>query len=67
MLKMTQELSELKLEKSKFGDYKKDLNKYVSFGLTIITNLDYFYDKAPIEVKLNYWVRTLMIKLYLKK
>ena len=51
MLKMTQELSELKLEKSKFGDYKKDLNKYVSFGLTIITNLDYFYDKAPIEVK----------------
>jgi site-specific DNA recombinase len=45
------ELIELKLRKNEFNNHNEDLNKLLSFGLTIISNLDDFYKKADVEVK----------------
>src|SRR5690606_4306715 len=38
LTKKKQELSKLKAEASKYGDYQEDLTKYVSFGLSILSN-----------------------------
>jgi hypothetical protein len=44
-------LIELKLRKNEFNNYNEDLNKLLSFGLNIVSNLDDFYKKADVEVK----------------
>ncbi len=53
MSKKKTELLELKKEKYKYEDIQVDLDKYMSFGLTILSNLDKFYEKASIEVKVQ--------------
>ena len=53
MYKMTSELTDLKIEKSKYGNYEDDLTNYVSFGLSILTNLDVFYVNATIDIKIQ--------------
>ena len=45
------ELVELKLRKNEYNGYNDDLNKFLSFGLTLISNLDDFYKNASVEVK----------------
>lgn len=45
------ELVELQATKAELGDYQEDLDKFISFGLTLLTNLDKFYHNASIEVK----------------
>ena len=45
------ELMNLKLEKYKYGDYQTDLDKYLVFGLTVLSNLDNFYKNASVDVK----------------
>lgn len=45
------ELIELKAQKSELGDYQKDLDKFISFGLTLLANLSEFYCNAGIEIK----------------
>src|SRR5690606_32867452 len=37
------ELNDLKASKSELGDYQKDLDKFVSFGLSFLSNLDKYY------------------------
>ena len=46
-------LNELQVEKSKYGDSKKGLDKYLMFGMSLLMNLDTTYDKAPIDVKIQ--------------
>ncbi len=53
MYKMTSELTDLKIEKSKYSNYEDDLTNYVSFGLSILTNLDVFYVNATIDIKIQ--------------
>jgi site-specific DNA recombinase len=50
---MKNELFELNSEKTKYADYRKDLDKYVSFGLTVFTNLDTYFQNAPVNIKLQ--------------
>lgn len=45
------ELTELKATKAELGDYQEDLDKFISFGLTLLTNLAVFYHNAGVEVK----------------
>lgn len=45
------ELIELRASKAELGDYQQDLDKYISFGLTLLTNLDVFYKNVGVEVK----------------
>jgi site-specific DNA recombinase len=47
------ELAEIKAERYKYCNYQEDLDKYLSFGLSILTNLDFFYENAPVEVKVQ--------------
>ncbi len=51
--KITSELNELRIEKSKYGDSKKGLNKYLTFGLSLLMNMDTTYKNAPIDVKVQ--------------
>ena len=51
--KMKTEQRDLQIQKSKYGEYEKDLDKYVSFGLTLLSNMDVFYDKSPINTKIQ--------------
>ena len=51
--KMELEQRELKIEKSKYSSYEEDLEKYVSFGLSLLGNMDMFYDKSPINTKIQ--------------
>ncbi len=45
------ELVDLKLRKNEYSNYNDDLNKLLSFGLTVISNLDDFYKNATVETK----------------
>ncbi|MFC4686577.1 recombinase family protein [Epilithonimonas pallida] len=45
------ELVELKLRKNEHSASNDDLNKFLSFGLTVISNLDDFYKNATVETK----------------
>lgn len=45
------ELVELKATKAELGDYQKDLDRFISFGLTLLTNLAIFYHNSEIDVK----------------
>ena len=45
------ELIELKAAKAELGDYQEDLDKFISFGLTMLTNLAVFYHNTGIDVK----------------
>ncbi|WP_394367768.1 recombinase family protein [Flavobacterium celericrescens] len=45
------EMIDLKAAKAELGDYQHDLDKYVSFGLSLLTNLSEFYKNAGVEVK----------------
>ncbi len=44
---------DLKASKAQLGDYKKDLDKFLSFGMTLLTNLDVFYKNADLKVKVQ--------------
>ncbi|WP_354595873.1 recombinase family protein [Riemerella anatipestifer] len=61
------ELMELESEKDKYGEFQKDLDKYVSFGLTLLTNIDVFYKNAPIGVKTKLIGSYFNDKLYFEK
>ncbi len=45
------ELSKLKLTKAEYGDFQKDLDKFLTFGMSLLKNLEKFYEKADVEVK----------------
>ena len=45
------EMIDLRASKAELGDYQKDLDKYISFGLSLLTNLSEYYVNAGIEVK----------------
>lgn len=45
------QLIELKNAKAELGDYQKDLDKYLTFGMTLISNINIFYKSASVEVK----------------
>ncbi len=45
------ELIGLKASKAELGDYQKDLDKYISFGLSLLTNLSGYYENAGVDVK----------------
>lgn len=47
------EIINLKAVKSELGDYQEDLDKFVSFGLSLLVNLDKFYSKADINTKVK--------------
>lgn len=64
---LRRELITLKGEKEKHGDYHEDLDKYVSFGLSIFSNLDKFYEKAPIEIKTKLLGSYFTDKLFFEK
>ena len=65
--KLKKQLTELKYEKENAKDYFEDLDKYISFGLTFLTNLDIFYEKASIEVKVKLLGSYFTDKLYIEK
>lgn len=48
---LKEELQNLEMRKIDLMDYKKDLNYYVSFGLSLIENLDKIYEKCEIELQ----------------
>ena len=45
------QLIDLKGSKAELGDYQKDLDKYLTFGMTLLTNIDVFYKNASVEMK----------------
>jgi len=45
------ELIDLRAAKAELGDYQKDLDQYLTFGMTLLTNLDVFYKNASVEMK----------------
>ncbi len=47
------EIMDLKAAKAQLGDYQKDLDKFLSFGMTLLTNLDVFYKNAGLKVKVQ--------------
>ena len=47
------ELVDLRASKAELGDYQEDLDKFVSFGLTLLANLDVFYKNADIDTKIK--------------
>ncbi len=47
------EIINLKAVKSELGDYQEDLDKFVSFGLSLLVNLDKFYSKADVNTKVK--------------
>ncbi|MFP5437262.1 MAG: recombinase family protein [Bacteroidia bacterium] len=47
------ELVDLRALKAELGDFQEDLDKFVSFGLTLLVNLDIFYKKANIDTKMK--------------
>src|SRR5690606_35994198 len=47
------ELNDLKASKSELGDYQKDLDKFVSFGLSFLSNLDKYYRIADVNTKVR--------------
>ena len=51
MQKTKQDIYQLQAEKQNYNNYQNDLNEFVSFGLTILTNIDKLYKNAPIEIK----------------
>ena len=49
--KLKQEIFHLQIEKENHESINSDLNKFISFGLTFVTNIDMFYKNASIEIK----------------
>lgn len=45
------QIMSLKSAKAELGDYQKDLDKYLTFGMTLFTNIDVFYKDANVEIK----------------
>ena len=45
------ELIDLRTAKAELGDYQKDLDQYLAFGMTLLTNLDVFFKNASVEMK----------------
>lgn len=45
------ELIELRAERAKYADVDKETEKYLAFGTHLISNLDIYFDKSPIEIK----------------
>ena len=60
-------LIDLKNQKEDYKDYLEDLDRYISFGLTLFKNLDIFYEKASIEVKVKLLGSYFTDKLYFEK
>ena len=45
------ELIDFRAAKAELGNFHEDLDKFVSFGLTLLTNLSDFYKNAGVEIK----------------
>jgi len=52
MAKMEKELKELNIEKHKYK-VDKDLEKYISFGMTLLMNMDKIYSQASVDTKVK--------------
>ena len=48
---LEKELFKKRQELENFNDYQKDLSEYIEFGLTLMQNLDVFFEQANISVK----------------
>ena len=48
---LKRELRNLEINMLELSDYKKDLDYYVSFGLSLMINLDKIYENCGIELK----------------
>lgn len=51
--KYESEYSILKIEKAKYGSHNEDLEKYLSFGISLLANLDIYYNRSSIDTKVK--------------
>ncbi|WP_405331653.1 recombinase family protein [Flavobacterium oreochromis] len=65
--KLKQEIYHLQTEKENYESINSDLNKFISFGLTFVTNIDLFYKNASIEIKTKLLGSYFNDKLYFSK
>ena len=49
--KLNKELNEKKLTLISLNNFQKDLSEYIEFGLSLIQNLDVFFERANISIK----------------
>ena len=48
---LNKELFEKRQELENLNDYQKDLSEYIEFGLTLMLNLDTFFEQANVSIK----------------
>ena len=51
--KFDMELFTLKVERAKYNDQDEDLDKYLSFGISLLSNLDFYYKRSTIDTKVK--------------
>ena len=51
--KYESEYSILKIEKAKYCSHNEDLEKYLSFGISLLANLDIYYNRSSIDTKVK--------------
>lgn len=51
--KYDSDLLSLKTERTKYGSQNEDLDKYLSFGINLLSNLDTYYKRSMIDTKVK--------------
>jgi hypothetical protein len=49
--KCEEELRQLQIRKSECSTIESNYSKYLAFGMSMLSNLDVYYEKASVEVK----------------